>query len=111
MENNRFNLFGENYVSVVCSYLELSNKCNVAEVIKEYEVNYIAKRQFGKEIEDFINEKSLFIIEKIKYAYNKESFCRKIYEELTCISDQITNQEYEKALVNYLILTYVLSVK
>lgn len=110
MSKNSFGLFNENYAKVVCESIDITNDYSVGDIISNYESDYILKRKYGKEIRNFIFENSLKIVEKIKFSYNRDLFCREIYDNLKDIAQQIELGEKEKALVDYLVLTYKLSI-
>lgn len=89
-----------------CEYKGLEDNCFELTELRNFRDNILMNMPKGKEMIDLYYSEGERIVKQIEKLDNKNEIYEYIYNNIKLIIDEIHNEKYEKAVIDYLYMTY-----
>ena len=87
-----------------CHILGYKDDCYELETMRKLRDNYISKQSYGKKLINDYYAEAPAIVKKINASENREEILEEMYAKITNIAKMVDAENYDEAVINYMML-------
>lgn len=87
-----------------CDYKGLPDDCYELETMRKLRDKYISKQSYGKKLINDYYAEAPAIVKKINASENREEILEEMYAKITNIAKMVDAENYDEAVINYMML-------
>ena len=91
-----------------CEYKGLPDDCHELQTLRKFRDEYLASKEYGKEIIELYYEDAPYIVERINSSTDKEQVYAQIYGKIEEIVRLIDKKQFDEAVIVYMLMVYQL---
>lgn len=94
-----------------CEYKKLPDDCDELTTLRTFRDGWLQQQPYGPEMIRLYYDDAPAIVEAIRKSGDKDTILNGIFQKITEITAMIKSENYEKAVIEYLLMVYRLKRK